>query len=230
MSNYTEKIIEKIRTNRISATEVADCMNKTGDIPQVYPLNRGHFKVGLVKWTYAWNESNYEHHEQIAEVDSRVILLTEPFQCGERAIFGDLVSKYLILYRQVEALVVMGKLRDLPHLIKENYPIWLTGGSPIGCFNTKSEVGLDEKIIAQRKSYYDGSIGVCDDSGVVVIPKELHNEAFMKKLDWIEEQEDIWFDCIDRRKWSTYDTVCLKKYLNDDASNAFTVDDNELLK
>jgi len=48
-----------------------------------------------------------------------------------------------------------------------------------------------------------------------MIPKELHNEEFLGKLDWIEEQEDIWFECIDRRKWSTYDTVCLKKYKED---------------
>jgi len=38
------------------------------------------------------------------------------------------------------------------------------------------------------------------------------NEKFLQKLDWIEEQEDIWFDCIDRLKWDTFDTVCLKKY------------------
>ena len=38
-------------------------------------------------------------------------------------------------------------------------------------------------------------------------------EEFYKKLEQIEYQEDIWFDCIDRRKWNTFDTVCLKKYL-----------------
>ncbi|NWP75080.1 RraA family protein, partial [Escherichia coli] len=62
-----------------------------------------------------------------------------------------------------------------------------------------------------RADYHD-SIAVCDDSGVVIIPKAHHNQAFLDKLDWIEEQEDIWFDCIDRRKWSTFETVCLKRY------------------
>jgi hypothetical protein len=28
----------------------------------------------------------------------------------------------------------------------------------------------------------------------------------------IEEQEDVWFNCIDRLKYSTFETVCLKKY------------------
>ncbi len=227
----TEEIIHKIRQNRISTTEVADCMNKTGLLSErLYALNARHFKVGRVKWTYAINESNWEHHEQVADIDPGFVVITEPFNCGERAIFGDLVTKYLMLYRQCEALVVLGKLRDIPHLIKENYPIWLEGVSPVGCFNTKSEKGLDQSLIDQRRALYDDSIAVCDDSGVVIIPKELHTEEFLKKLDWIEEQEDIWFDCIDRRKWSTYDTVCLKKYLNEPESNKFNPTDNPLTK
>lgn len=227
---FTDKIIRKIRQNRISSTEIADCMNKTGNLDYgLYPLNPRHFKVGRVKWTYALNESNWEHHEQIADIAPGFVVITEPFHCGERAIFGDLVTKYLMLYRESEALVVLGKLRDVPHLIKENYPIWLKGVSPIGCFNQKSEIGLDEAIIAERRAKYDDAIAVCDDSGVIIIPKELHTEEFMKKLDWIEEQEDIWFDCIDRRKWSTYDTVCLKKYLDQPDSNVFHPEENPLV-
>jgi regulator of RNase E activity RraA len=205
-------------------------MNKTGLLsPQLYALNTRHFKVGRIKWTYAINESNWEHHSQIANIESGFIVITEPFNCGERAVFGDLVTKYLMLYRQCEALVILGKLRDIPRLIKENYPIWLQGVSPIGCHNVKSEIDLDEAIIEQRRQHYDNAIGVCDDSGVVIIPKELHTEEFLKKLDWIEEQEDIWFDCIDRRKWSTYDTVCLKKYLNEPESNKFSPEGNPLI-
>lgn len=225
-----DRIIQKIKQNRISTTEVADCMNKTGLLDgRIYALNARHFKVGKVKWTYAWNESNFEHHRQIADIDPGYIVITEPFNCGERAIFGDLVTKYLMLYRQCEALVVMGKLRDIPHLIKENYPIWLQGVSPIGCFNVESAVDLDAAIIEERRAKYDGTIAVCDDSGVIIIPKEMHTEEFLKKLDWIEEQEDIWFDCIDRRKWSTYDTVCLKKYLQEPDTNKFSPEQNPLV-
>ena len=42
--------------------------------------------------------------------------------------------------------------------------------------------------------------------------REYINADFLKKLAWIEEQEDVWFDCIDRKKWDTFDTVCLKRY------------------
>ena len=179
----------------------------------MYALNRGQFRVGRVFWVYAWNQSNWDVHEQIRNVQEGDIVYIEPFNCNNRAIIGDLVSKYLLLYKQAAAIVVSGKLRDIPHLIKENWPIWLEGTSPIGCFNKDNHhQPMDNEIIFKRTEMFNGSIAVCDDSGVVIIPKENHNQEFLKKLDWIEEQEDIWFDCVDRLKWDTFDTVCLKKY------------------
>jgi regulator of RNase E activity RraA len=211
------QIIAKIRRNRISTTEVADCLDKEGAIAGVRALNPGHFRVGSIFWSYAYNESNWEHHEQIRNVPEDVIVLTEAFDCGDRAIFGALVAKFLMLYRQVSAVVVNAKLRDAPHLIKENWPLWCTGVSPIGCFNRKNERPLDPEIERAHRDLYDGAIAVCDDSGVVVIPKARHTAEFLDKLDWIEEQEDIWFDCIDRLKWDTFDAVCRKRYLEDKA-------------
>lgn len=206
-------LIAKLKRNRISTTEVADCLGKSGSIERVSPLNRGHYCVGPVFWTYAWNESNWGFHEQIREVPEGAVVLVEPFSCGSRAIFGSLVSKYLILYRQIAGIVVQGYLRDIPHLIKENWPIWLEGCTPIGCYNRPNDIGLDPAIIESRQVFFRGSIAVCDDSGVVIIPRDQCTEAFIDQLDAIEEQEDIWFDCIDRKKWNTFDTVCLKKYL-----------------
>jgi regulator of RNase E activity RraA len=136
----------------------------------------------------------------------------QSFTCGGRAIFGSLVAKFLLLYRQVEGIVVQGSLRDIPHLLKENWPIWCEGRSPIGCFNRKNEVPMDPEIIAKQNEKFRNAVAVCDDSGVVVITQEYLNDGFLDKLKWIEEREDIWFDCIDRLKKDTYDTVCLKNY------------------
>ena len=103
--NYTNLIIEKIKRNRISSTEVADCLGKSGDIPDVYALNRGQFRVGRVFWVYAWNQSNWDVHEQIRNVQEGDIVYIEPFNCNNRAIIGDLVSKYLLLINKLQQLL-----------------------------------------------------------------------------------------------------------------------------
>ena len=36
-------------------------------------------------------------------------------------------------------------------------------------------------------------------------------------LNLIELQEDLWYDCLDSDKMSTFDVVCQKKYLTDPA-------------
>ncbi len=206
------RIIDLIKRNRISTTEVADCMNKTGHVPDAMPVTSGKHKVGPVFWAYGYNESNWAIHDQLRDFPEGAILIAEPVNCNNRALFGSLVAKYLMLYRQAEAIVVKGPLRDMPHLIKEQWAIWCSGATPIGCFNCEDGAYLSESRVQELSVKYKGALAVCDDSGVVIITEEHQSEEFLDKLHFIEEQEDTWFDCIDRRKWDTYDTVCLKKY------------------
>lgn len=209
-----QQALELIEANKISTTEVADVLGKTGQIEGVHPLNPQMFKAGEVKVIYAINNSNYEVHKQLAESDDikNKILFIYNVNC-DRAVFGDLVSKYIMLYKRAKAIVINGKLRDAHTLIKEKYPIWLEGVSPIGCVNRPNGPEIDPTLLQEIKDKYDGSIMVCDDSGVVMIPKDKIDEKLLTKLEFIEFQEDIWFYCVDTLKMSTFDTVCKKKYL-----------------
>ena len=210
-----DKIIDYIKKNRVCTTEVADCLGKSGALSGVYPINRGHFKVGKVKWVYAWKSSNWDVHEQIVDVDEGDVVFVDAIECEGRAIIGQLVSKYLLLYRQVAAIVVNAPMRDAAGVIREHYPIWCTGVNPVGCFNTKPEVPMSADVRESHKALYDGAIMVCDDCGVVVVPKPLHTDEFMRRLERIEEQEDIWFDRLDHKKENTFEIVCLKNYLKE---------------
>lgn len=213
--NNAEKIIDYIKRNRVSSTEVADCLDKTGALPNVKAINRGHFRVGMVTWIYAFDESNWTIHEQTQELPEGRVLVIDDLGCNGRALFGDIVAKYLLLYKQSSALAVTGPLRDAPRLIKENWPIWCTGFTPVGCFNRKPNCEPSADMLQSRRSYFENSIAVCDDTGVVIIPEE-QQSGFLAKLEFIEEQEDKWYECIDRRKWSTFKTICLKSYLYED--------------
>jgi regulator of RNase E activity RraA len=210
------KIIDYIKRNRVSSTEIADCLGKRGSISNANAVNRGHFAVGNVFYVYACNGTNWDVHEQIQEVQDKDIVFIEAFDNLDKAIFGDLVSKYLLLYKQANAIVTNGLLRDAPKLIKENWKIWCKGFDPVGYINEKRKLNFGQvNEIEIHKEMYHGSIAVCDDTGVVIIPKEYHTEEFLAKIEFIEEQEDIWLECIDRKKYSTFETICLKKYLEE---------------
>lgn len=206
------KIISYIKKNRVSTTEIADCMGKVGVLNNSKALNRGHFKVGKIHYCYADDLSNWNVHRLIQNIDEESIVFVDDLGADNRGIFGDLVSKYLLLYKQVAAIITNGNIRDAHTLIKENYPIWCKGTNPVGCFNYEPTNPVDDVLLEVRQKYFENAIAVCDDTGVVIVTSEYINEEFYKKLEWIEEQEDIWFDCIDRKKWTTFETVCLKKY------------------
>lgn len=216
MESIKQQALELIEANRISSTEIGDVLGKTGQIEGVKALNKGMFKAGEVAFIYAINNSNYEVHKQLSEKDIKdKILFVYNVNC-DRAVFGDLVSKYIMLYKRAKAIVINGKLRDAHTLIKENYPIWCEDVSPIGCVNKINGEDLTPEQYEELRAKFEGAIMVCDDSGVVMIPKERIDEKLITKLEFIEFQEDIWFYCMDTLKMSTYDIVCKKKYLEGD--------------
>lgn len=218
------KIIDYIRKNRVSTTEVADCLGKRGVLSGINALNRGHFVAGEIKYVCALEDSNWNIHKNLEDLfmdnpdAQKGIIFVDAINVGERALFGDIVSKYILLYNGELGIVANGLMRDAHYLIKENYPIWCKGVSPVGCFNTEVDTQKYKDEIEQRKGIYDGAIAVCDDSGVVVIGHENITEEFYDKLEAIELQEDIWYDCIDRRKWTTFKTICLKAYKDEEGN------------
>ncbi len=213
-----DRIVEYIRRNRVSTTEIADCLGKTGAIAGVAPITPGQFRVGPVFWVHTWDQTNWPVHEQIQNVPEGCVVVVSGVNCAGRALFGDLVSKYLLLYRQVAAIVAIGPLRDAHRLIKERWPVWCDGFNPVGCFNRPPKTPVDPDWKAAAQNMFSGAIAVCDDTGVVVIPASELTEEFIGKLEYIESQEDKWYECVDRLKWSTFQTVCLKEYLSPNES------------
>lgn len=213
MDMTVEKILKYIRRNRVSSTEVADCLGKTGALEGVSAVNRGHFAAGIVRYVYGHSESNWSIHEQVRDVGPGEIVVMDGIDVKGRALVGELVSKFILLYREAAAIVALEKMRDANDLIKNDFAVWCPGFTPVGCFNKNvPETDAIQQVVSERKAKYEGALAVCDDTGVVIVPKELLTEDFYQKLEAIEQQEDVWFNCIDFRKWDTFDTVCLKKY------------------
>lgn len=213
--DYADKILEYCIANRVSTTEVADALGKSGVLPKVQPVNFNQFRAGPVRLIFTANNSNYAVHEQIRDVQKGEVVIIFPHNCDNRAIIGDLVSKYILLYKGAAAVVVQGLVRDAARLRREGYAVWAEGVSPLGCFNVPNEQQYPQDIEKHLRESYEGGIAVCDDGGVTVIRRDLLTSEMLVRLRRIEMQEDIWFFCLDTLKWDTKKIVCDKAYLTE---------------
>jgi 4-hydroxy-4-methyl-2-oxoglutarate aldolase len=208
--NLQKEIIDYCKRNRVSTTEVADAMGKSGVFTRVTPVTPNQYRIGPVRCVFTANESNYAVHEQVRDVQEGEVVIIFAHNCDGRAIIGDLISKYVLLYRGAVAIVVQGLLRDAAALKRDNYAIWAEGYHPLGCFNKVTD-SYPVELEAEMRAKYEGGVAVCDDGGVTVIPPG----SMLRKLQRIEMQEDIWFYCLDTLKWDTKKIVCDKAYLQE---------------
>jgi len=207
-----QNIVDLIKTNRISTTEVSDALGKKGGILGVKPLNLGKFAVGNIIHCHPNSDSNYEVHLVVQKVKQGDVVLITPIDFTEVSVIGDLISKYCLLYKQASAIVVNGNVRDVARLRKEGYKIWSLGINPVGATNDKVSAPPDYVHTIKDLT---GGIAVCDDGGVVVIdPTEITNQTY-ENLHRIEALEDLWQFCLNSLKWSTLDIVVKRRYLID---------------
>lgn len=212
--NYANEILDFCIENRVSTTEVADALGKSGVLPKVGPINFDQYRAGPVRAIFTANNSNYAVHEQIRDVQKGEVVIIFTHQCDGRAIIGGLVSKFILLYKGAAALVVQGMVRDAASLRRQGYAVWSEGVSPLGCFNIPSDP-YPQDIEEQMRVSYEGGVAVCDDGGVTVIPRDKLDAKMSARLRRIEMQEDIWFFCLDTLKWDTKKIVCDKAYLTE---------------
>ena len=208
--DISEKIVELIRENRISTTEVADALGKTGSLLGVTSLNRLESAVGKIKVITPFRDSNYLVHKEAELISPGDVVYIKPIEFSNVAIFGELVAKYCLLYRGAAAIVVEGPVRDTERLIRDGYPIWCMGSNPVGAVNI--DTGKDFIANSQIVNQFEGGVAVCDEGGVVLIPNSAMSTTTLQKLKKIELVEDIWKYCLNTLKWSTYDIVVKKRY------------------
>lgn len=211
--SHRDDIIRFIERNRVSTTEVADALGKTGVIPGVVPITPDIHRVGPVHAVFVAHNSNYNLHVQAREVEAGDVVVVFAHDCDGRAIMGDLITKFLLLYQGASAIVVEGLVRDASRLRRERYAMWAKGVSPLGCHNRPADDYPAAKA-AEVRARVDGGVAVCDDGGVTVIPPDRLDADMLERLQRIELQEDVWSYCLDTLKWDTKTIVCDKSYLD----------------
>lgn len=212
--------VEFIRSANLSCADVSDAMGKIDVInhlnqPSPLPLIGGLIKVGVCWQLVVKGDeegrivSNWQLHEDLAEQDLRGSVL---YVCSAyndidpgTAFFGHLVSKYVIQHLNAEAVVVNGAIRDTKRIVDDKLPVWAMSKTPLGKFQQNLE-----KTPGRDRPYLTGSVMVCDDDGVVFIPKEWQTQNLFDKLKKIAEREKSWYEELARGK-STFEITCLRE-------------------
>lgn len=213
--NISQQVIDYIEKNKISTSEISDALGKQGLFEDSFSMHENIHKVGLVYYVGAYGDSNWPIHYSLIDIPDNSIVLIENINC-EKALFGEIVAKHIIYNMKAKAITTNGAIRDIKEIKSAKLPVWFKSVKPIGCFNSKPiYCDMVEELVQKRKKIFDGLIAVCDDDGVVIIPRENINLDFLEKLKFIKKQEEKWKECVFEKSWNTYETICLKSYLND---------------
>ena len=90
MSEIQKQILDFLKRNRVSTTEVADCLGKTGVLDDIHPVNSGMYSVGVIHYIYGHSESNWSIHEQARDVREGEVVLMDGIHVNKRALAGEL--------------------------------------------------------------------------------------------------------------------------------------------
>jgi 4-hydroxy-4-methyl-2-oxoglutarate aldolase len=201
-----EKVIEYILDTGISTADVADAIGKRGLLSVARPLVTGLRCVGPGYCIHACGDSNWQIHNLARNVPEGAIVFVSVYGCGNKAVLGDLVTSYLLHRKRATAVVVDGNVRDAHCIIKNKYPVWSKGVSPIGVGHDPVRLeGNDKEELNKLVERINRSVLVCDDSGVVMVEDF---DGILERLNAIHQREIDWHRQLDEGV-DTFDFVCL---------------------
>ena len=210
----TENLMEKIREENISSTELADALGKTGEVPECKPINNNQQKVvGKITTLFCANGSNYQLHKEMREKEDVEVAVIFTHNNEGLAPIGELICSSLVNKHNARAIVIHGMIRDREKIVEMGYPVWCTGSTPIGCSNKKGTEYPAEKK-EELKQKYEGAIAICDMTGVVAISNQQRENSLnvINAVEKIKAKEEVWKYFIEECKWSTYEVICEENY------------------
>jgi regulator of RNase E activity RraA len=203
-----EEVVKRILDTDASTTDVADAMGKRGLLSSARPLVPGLRRVGPGYCIHACGDSNWQIHDLARHTPEGAIVYVAVYGCGNKAVLGDLVVSYLLHKKHAAAVVVDGNVRDAHCIIKNEYPVWSKGVSPIGVGHDPAWLeGHEKEEMDKLAERINRSILVCDDSGVVMVEDF---DGILDRLEAIHQREIDWHRWLDEGI-DTFDFVCLKQ-------------------
>lgn len=181
-NNYERYINLMSLLENVSACQVSDAYNgiskRSGVIRSIKPINNQ--KVFGSIFTAETTSDDWGTSALAIDGAGEGDILFFKVDSPDKAIWGELAS-ICAQANGIKATVIYGSIRDLDALLYMNYPVFASDFCP----NAGSALGLgtlNESIEVEGITINPGDFFIGDESGIVVVPKELFGETMAASL------------------------------------------------
>lgn len=180
--NYEKHINLMSLLENISACQLSDAYNgishRSGTIKSIKPINNQ--KVWGSIYTAETSCDDWGTSAMAIDAASSGDVLFFKVDSDEKAIWGELAST-CAKENGIKATIVYGSVRDLDALLDMDYPIFASNFVP----NAGLALGLgqlNQPIDIEGNKINPGDFFFGDESGIVIIPKELFSKVMVSAL------------------------------------------------
>ena len=190
-NNYDEYINLMSLLENVSACQVSDAYNgiskRSGTIQTIKPINNQ--KVFGSIFTAETSSDDWGTSALAIDAASPGDILFFKVDCDDKAIWGELAST-CAKDNGIKAIVIYGSIRDLDALLFMDFPAFASNFCP----NAGSALGLgtlNESIDVEGVTINPGDFFMGDESGIVVIPKQLFAKTMIGALEVKVKESNI---------------------------------------
>ena len=180
--NYDNHINLMSLLDNVSACQVSDAYNgisrRSGSIQSIKPINNQ--KVWGSIFTVETESDDWGTSALAIDEAAEGNILFFKVSDDDKAIWGELAST-CARDNGIKATVIYGSARDLDALLYMDFPVFASNFCP----NAGSALGLgtlNEPIVVEDVKINPGDFFIGDESGIVVIPRELFNQTMVATL------------------------------------------------
>ena len=180
--NYDNYINLMSLLDNVSACQVSDAYNgisrRSGSIQSIKPINNQ--RVWGSIFTVETESDDWGTSALAIDEAAEGDILFFKVSDDDKAIWGELAST-CARDNGIKATVIYGSARDLDALLHMDFPVFASNFCP----NAGSALGLgtlNEPIVVEDVKINPGDFFIGDESGIVVIPRELFNQTMVATL------------------------------------------------